>query len=420
LFSAENIDFQKERFRLVSKKETRKRLSIQLKEANGRLRELVAGSDQVAAAREKRDRPSTTPMMNQKLQEYWRHAKRLYDALAKAADIHPTRPQCRCAGHIANLQLTEKEVEKIEFGILFSGMDQGGGLSWSKTRIEMTSNGKIDDAIVARGAQLAGPERPPRRVGFVDPNSGTQSSRSPRTNARPIQHLCIELSKPLRACIGFMDEDEQRFMVYPEKKGTMTEFGGSIITLDSMLCTSPSLTRRQRYRLAHTIASWFLRLGSTPWITLPIQANIVFFQDARNGNTIDIDKMYIGGELTDSPSIPTLDALRSLGVCLLELCFGCSLNSYKDRNNLSGNVATALASLLDHAAAVQWSQDVYEEAGPEFAEAIEWCLQVRGQNDESWRKDIWTHVIFPLDNCRKYISQRPHSHTDERNRVLIV
>jgi hypothetical protein len=100
-----------------------------------------------------------------------------------------------------------------------------------------------------------------------------------------------------------------------------------------------------------------------------------------------------------------MTAIRSLGVCLLELCFGYSLENYKDRNGLAGGVA-ALAKLLDHAAAVQWSEEVHEEAGPDFAEAINWCLQARSQDDEGWRKHIWAHVIVPLGNCKNHVSQK--------------
>jgi hypothetical protein len=389
----------------VSRRESRKRLFAQLEEANDRLRDLIAGNDQVVAARKARDQLGPAPTVSKKLQDYWRHAKRLHEALAKAADSHPSRPLCRCATHVAKLRLAAKDPTKTEFGILFSGMNQNGGLNWSNTRIEMISNAGMNDTVVAGNVRSTGAGRATRRVGFVDPNPGQRSSATPRDDARPIQHLCTELSKLPRACIGYMDEDEQRFMVYSEA-GDLANSKASIMTLESVLQTSQSLTRRQRYCLAYTIASWFLRLGSTPWINLPIQANIVFLTDTAKPNGMDIDKAYVGSDLSSSAPISVLDAIRSLGICLLELCFGCSLESYKDRNNLSGNVAAALALLVDHAAAVQWSGEVAAEAGPDFAAAIDWCLKARSQNDESWRKEIWAQVIVPLNKCRTHVSQR--------------
>ena len=187
--------------------------------------------------------------------------------------------------------------------------------------------------------------------------------------------------------------------------------GGSdffMITLDSVLYETQSLTRHQRYRLAHTIAIWFLRLGATPWINLPLQANIGFFQDTAiaSHKHVNIDKLFIGGLLSSRAPTPIIAAIRSLGVCLLELCFGCSLESYKVRSGLSGGTG-ALAALLDHAAAIQWSDDVLEEAGPYFDDAIKWCLQARNSIDESWRTEIWSQVIVPLTNCSNHVSQKP-------------
>lgn len=115
--------------------------------------------------------------------------------------------------------------------------------------------------------------------------------------------------------------------------------------------------------------------------------------------------MYIGGDLSSCISIPALDAIRGLGICLLELCFGYTLETYKERNNLSGGTAT-LAALLDYSAAVTWTDEVYEEVGPDYAQATEWCLAPRSQNDESWRKEIWASVIDPLETCSSHISRR--------------
>lgn len=354
----------------------------------------------MADARRSRDYRQPPPTANKKLQDYWRHAKRLYEALSKAANLEPTGPECRCVGHVANLELATKDPTKIQFGVLFSGMDHNGSLAWRETKIEMVPNPDSDN-----GAAPVGAGRTSTRVSFAVSNRVTGSTQT-HNNTRQIRNLCEELSNRPQGCVGFMDEDEKRFMVY-RTDCTIRDPGVSIITLDSILHTSQTLTRRQRYSLAHTIATWFLRLGSTPWISLPLQANIVFFQDttASSLSNMDIEKLYIGGELANSAPIPLIDAIHSLGVCLLELCFDSSLESYKIRNRLSGGPA-ALAPLLDYAAALQWSKDVNGEAGPDFAEAIEWCLQARSQSDESWRKDIWAHVIVPLSNCRNHLSQR--------------
>jgi hypothetical protein len=176
-------------------------------------------------------------------------------------------------------------------------------------------------------------------------------------------------------------------------------------SLDSVLQQTKSLTRRQRYILAYRVTYWFLRLGSTPWINLPIQANVLFHQDANASSFdgVNTNDVYIGHQITKFTPIAAMDALRNLGICLLELCFGFKLEKYKNHKGLSAYDAI-LVSSMDHAAAVLWCDDVYEEAGSEFAEAVKWCLQWRSQDDESWREDIWAHVVVPLHNCSKYVS----------------
>jgi hypothetical protein len=65
-----------------------------------------------------------------------------------------------------------------------------------------------------------------------------------------------------------------------------------------------------------------------------------------------------------------------------------------------------LDQIFDYTAAVQWSRLVSEEAGPEFAEAIEWCLHAKTLNNNSWRKELWQNIIVPLDACHKQVSQK--------------
>ncbi|KAF2685656.1 hypothetical protein K458DRAFT_486505 [Lentithecium fluviatile CBS 122367] len=140
---AENIDFQKERFRLVSRGDSRTQLSAQLKEANDRLRDLVAGSDRVAAARNNRNYLRASPM--------W-----------PILSMHGP-----------------------EFGVLFSGIGQSGSLDWSGTKIEMKAEVDVGD-IVAPIPQSSDAGRTSRRVGFVEPSRGRESPQVPKNGARPI------------------------------------------------------------------------------------------------------------------------------------------------------------------------------------------------------------------------------------------
>jgi hypothetical protein len=77
--------------------------------------------------------------------------------------------------------------------------------------------------------------------------------------------------------------------------------------------------------------------------------------------------------------------LSSLGIMLLELYFGAALEDHKlcQKYVASGNTPDAF---LDLAAALEWSSRAVKEAGPDFADAIQWCLCNMSGSCESDRK----------------------------------
>ena len=165
-------------------------------------------------------------------------------------------------------------------------------------------------------------------------------------------------------------------------------------------------TRRKRYRLALILASSYLQLGATPWLDTQLRKdNIIFLQDSSDSNATLLDRPYIRREMSKNNDSQSPDALASLGIRLLELCFGKSLEATQFRKQLPVGDSTS-APILDSAAAIQWSKQAGEEARPEFAEAIDWCLHAKELSDGGWRKDPLQHVVVPLDACHKQVSQK--------------
>lgn len=89
---------------------------------------------------------------------------------------------------------------------------------------------------------------------------------------------------------------------------------------------------------------------------------------------------------------------------LLELCFGIAIEDHKLRQSITTDDEQIL-QLFNYAAATQWSRDVVEEAGPEYADAIAWCLHHTPESsgveakDEKWREDMFVKVVEPLKYC---------------------
>ena len=90
---------------------------------------------------------------------------------------------------------------------------------------------------------------------------------------------------------------------------------------------------------------------------------------------------------------------------LLELCFGIALEDHEIRQQYPLNAPPS--RFLDLAAALEWSERAVEEAGPEFADAIMWCLHnnnnIPGRGEigtsENWREELYWKVVQPLKSC---------------------
>ncbi|KAF2262757.1 hypothetical protein CC78DRAFT_519767 [Lojkania enalia] len=400
ILSISNVEFQAKRIKFSLKKSSRERLFSQLQQANDRMRNLLESNDHVTAARRRRETVKTPSIVSRKMSEFWLHAKRLHEALSKAW-------LCGCATHVANLQLQHRTSEKVEFDVLFhlgSSSDRGG---WRETKIKMIPG---DSLIGSSGFNINVPksiqnvDQAPRQVhwgGADDPRQQT----SPQGHVNQIKDLCSTLSTAGSDCFGFLDEDEHRFVLYPGSRiPSMDRF--STTTLDYLLQDAYSLTRRSRYHLALTLASSYLQLGATPWFNAPLgKDSIIFLQESSDPESILLDQPYIRREISKVSVQLASNTISSLGIRLLELCFGTPLENSKFRKQLPPGDEIS-APILDYVAAIQWSRRVSEEAGPEFADAIEWCLHTNELSDGSWRKELWAHVIVPLDSCHRQVSQK--------------
>lgn len=194
-------------------------------------------------------------------------------------------------------------------------------------------------------------------------------------------------------------------MLHPHTQGSPNG-DARTMTLEKLLKDTKVLTRRKRYCLAPTLASSYLQLGSTPWLGSNLRKdNIIFLQSSPDPESTIVDHPYIQNHMSRTACSHTSPNVSTLGICLLELCFGTTLEATHFRKQLPPGDTTT-APILDYAAAIQWSKLVGEEAGSEFAEAIDWCLHAKESSDGSWRKELWQYVIVPLDACHKQVSQK--------------
>lgn len=130
-------------------------------------------------------------------------------------------------------------------------------------------------------------------------------------------------------------------------------------------------------------------------------------RDSTNPNKVLLDQPYISRHFAPvSKSHDSHDdrSLSNLGIMLLELCFGTALEDHDTRQKYSIS-KQAPNPYLDLAAALEWCLRAVEEAGPEFADAILWCLyNIPGNGEangklERWREELFVKVVEPLQYC---------------------
>lgn len=202
------------------------------------------------------------------------------------------------------------------------------------------------------------------------------------------------------------------------------------VTIDEILRgrVSPPPSRRQRYALSFILASSFLQLLDTPWLPESWKkSDIVFISDENNSNVFLLDQPHLNRNFiasapsknkqqhqhsslkatdTSGKNTKTFRSLELLGIVLLELCFGQLIEEQTYRKRWPSGDDAMQKYAFDFMAARQWNDAVNEEAGPDFDEAIRWCLEGhRNTSPEHWRKEMLGHVVQPLERCHKYLSE---------------
>jgi hypothetical protein len=210
---------------------------------------------------------------------------------------------------------------------------------------------------------------------------------------------------------GFLDATDTRYYVYPEQD-MGPKASGCVATLAQILSQGKParLSRKQRYNVALDLASSFVQLMSTPWITTSLNKEAIEFFQTTGGTQLGpplVARRFEPEEedaAAQSTGINTA-AINALGVLLLELCFGKPIEEHAFRESLgNGGYNPNVAAAFDLMAALQWQTEVVGEAGSDYSDAVEWCLRGchMSSSDASWRKEMMQKVITPLERCSSY------------------
>jgi hypothetical protein len=206
---------------------------------------------------------------------------------------------------------------------------------------------------------------------------------------------------------GYIQWQDLKYLILPLKKSQKPPIYW--VALQQVLENKemPQLQRTQRYGLALNLASSFLQLFESMWLNTIEKHDVLFFASSTGPSYIT-DEPFLKSD--SSPNTPDrggstdvsdrADSLSKLGILLLELCFGKTVGETSHRLYWGVAENARQNAGYDLLAAGSWLSDVTQEAGLDYAEAVEWCL---GGNKlithDQWRLVMFQKVIEPLQRC---------------------
>ena len=250
-------------------------------------------------------------------------------------------------------------------------------------------------------------------------------SLDPGAEGKRLYNLCTELrsTQVIGFCAGYLIGNEgQRHYLTIKTKQELNILLPRTASLEDLLLKNGGLEfrREKRYQVARILALSLLHLHTTPWMAKLDKKSIVF---PRNGLDVATDRPCVlqsfkkmpqnsstttqqGGasQNTSTDSEKVKEALISLGILLLELCYGETLESQPFRQRYlrrDGRVGR----LTDLKTAREWVQDVANEE-PDLENVVLCCInytfpQKADWNDVEFRQAVYDNIIKPVEDLAR-------------------
>jgi hypothetical protein len=423
------LDYEAFRLKFSFSEPVREELFGRLKECNSRLERLLNSSDRLSALQAPTNVKKTSAL-DAAFRKAWKKSDLLFKAIQAAW-------QCSCQHkHFANLRLEHRTLPEIYFEVILMFMAPSthgithGTPPWLWREMHC---GHLLGCSVAQKST-----KPPTTLAPSSNTAAKLAAKTARTvpvttpsatrkavvfsssvpNAPQIEldllmdptfKLCQSLSdETCGKCMGIIGHDGETYHLHPFQKRPQPEADGQM-TLNHILSHDfeGHLSRRQRYSIALLLASSVAQLQFTPWLRTGLtKEDVLFFPSPVNDSNVSygepfIRKGFSAVESAQSNGDANDCNLYSLGILLLELCFGKRLEDHPLRKkHPAGDEQTRPA--LDLMAALQWSKNVADEGGDDYASAVKWCFTGSSVSNQSWRGEIIRNVIQPLETCQEH------------------
>ena len=243
-------------------------------------------------------------------------------------------------------------------------------------------------------------------------------------SAETIADICTTLHRVQKTneVVGYLaDETNNNHRHYLCRANTIpvdepqSESLGEILARSQHVSASPSLLRRERLELAVVLASSVLQLDGSCWIEPRWSSYDVFFYNKAHGASTSyyrypylpwkqcsLDNHPSSGFSTPGPRDRSIrsDVLFALGLTLIELCFGATMENLQTAEDDDPN--TFIVKLNP---AHRLLNLVYREMGDVYGDVVRRCLlqpfDVRELNldNEDVQQQVYDGIVAPLTDA---------------------
>jgi hypothetical protein len=227
-----------------------------------------------------------------------------------------------------------------------------------------------------------------------------------------IKDLCSTLCSvaPHADCLGYLcDSEKRQHELLPVKDLHPASDDESVVSLETLLTSTPRISRHDRYHVASILASSLLQLQSTPWLADKMEKKNIFFY--RQGSKVLIDYPYVRQSFCSvkraaqslapgQARFAARNSLSHLGILLLELCFGEAIEKQDIWKSYLGSDGKPHQG-TDYMAARDWAELVCEEE-PALEHIIKCCVFCIFEEKADWENKrfiqaVYASVVAPLE-----------------------
>jgi hypothetical protein len=280
-------------------------------------------------------------------------------------------------------------------------------------------------------AAVAGNDQTSKSVRFAKQNmkKAVKAALEPQPNMQPIKDLCAaisELQRPQRdVCFSLLASEiaKQKYGVhiYPTKQMPSDTDTWSISSLRTLL-DDAGFARRDRLKLAVTLASSVLQLHETPWLDQSWGKDSIFF--VKRPGMIVYDQPFVSQHFNRTMPIATTGVptsmsriirnqpLYALGIALIELWYGKPISELqKDEDGPRDTGIPQMDVMSEWNAADRLVDELYSEAGGKYGDAVRRCIRcdfdrrASSLGDVHFQRDVYQGVVTQLKENYEFMFQ---------------